>query len=122
MRIDRIRLTDDEFRWLKRNAEKTTLIMEAAADADPKILERSTYKTLLSLTQIAPLGSGLRENENDVMLTRKQKVTMRTLIDNTVAILEDKVIPKYKKQDLQDYCLDVEEKVLMLKTMARKLR
>lgn len=117
-----------EGEWISRNILKTKMILEAAAQKDPAILERKTYRTLQTLTkQATEMESVLRQLKDEpfefeLSLSQKQKLIVREMIGNTLKILEDKIIPEYVRRDLKDMHKETLEKVSILKSMSRKLR
>lgn len=116
--MNRVVLSANEAVWFSRNVLKSLVIMNAAAEKDPTIKDRRTYKTLI---KISPQCS--EENPpQEVSLTKKEKTVVYSMIDNTVRMLENTVLPKYQSQGLTKYIEDVEGKLELLKKMAKKFR
>lgn len=117
----RVSLTQKEAKWLTRNVVKTRQILENASKKDPEILERKTYKTLTAI-ESAVTGLSAEAEQVDVMLSRKQKKTVGTLVLQTMLVLEEKIIPEYTKRNLTEYLEDAKIKAQLLKSLYRKLR
>jgi hypothetical protein len=128
VKIERTVLTKDEARWLSRNISKTKTILEAVAKKDPQVLERTTYKTIKSLApeaeQIASTLDQLGEEpfEIEIQLKVKQKRALYILIEKTLNSLENVILPKYREQNKTEYIEDVENKLVILKSMIRKFK
>ncbi len=127
MNIERISLNKVEAQWFSRNVTKTLMLMEAATSKDPNITERSTYRVLKAIEAEAQniqliMGMNPAADKFDFCLSRKQKKIIKTLIGNTISVLTDKIIPEYKRRELNDYLFDAETKASLLSTMLRKFR
>lgn len=128
MKIDRVVFTKDEAGWFSRNVIKMKQVMEEKSRKDPKILERTTYKLVCNMQEkAAQAGAAVaafdeHPFEIEVMLSRKQKVFLKGLIETMVQGLEN-VNKKYEERgNLQDYIDRNEQKRAYLKSMIRKLK
>lgn len=125
--MNRVSLTKEEAAWFTRNVVKTTQLLEAAAKKDPKILERSTYKTLASILPAVVTATVAVEAKLptvDVQLTRKQRIVVRELILSVNKTLTERVIPEYERRgdSHKDYLDKALVKADTLEKMARKFR
>jgi hypothetical protein len=135
MKIDRISLSSHEAIWFARNILKTIVHSENQAQKHPELLERNTYRTLkkiedqakslvqdLDRTQFSP------EHSYEIFLSRKQKLVVRELVENTNKLLESMIVPEYQKRTQADtetygpYLKDAQNKIVLLKSIARKLK
>lgn len=125
--MDRVSLTKDETEWFARNVVKMTQLLEVSATKDPKVLERSTYKTLASLVPTvmkvkALVASG--DEKVDFQCNRKQKLIIKDLIRSVVNTLKDRVIPEYVRRgdSHKDYLDNARKKCEALEKMMRKFK
>ncbi len=126
--MNRVVLSKEEGQWLTRNIIKTKMILEAASQKDPGILERNTYRTLAALAKKAKEAEGvlvaLKEEpfELEMFFSQKQKVVLKDLIEKTHLALTETILPEYEKRGLVDYAEDTTRKLALLKSLERKLK
>lgn len=125
--MDRVSLTKDEAEWFFRNVVKMTQLLEATVTKDPKVLERSTYKTLASLVPVITKAKALvaaKIEPVEVQVNRKQRLIIKDLIGSVVRNLNDRVIPEYERRgdSHKDYLDNAKNKSEALGKMMRKFK
>lgn len=122
--MNRVQFTKDEAGWFSRNVLKMKQLMEVAASKDAKILDRTTYKALASMTEQAEIAGKADTEVIDVMLNRKQKLVLKELVQSVRNTLVSKVIPEYERRGI-DHSVYLERakiKSEQLGTIIRKLK
>lgn len=124
MNIERVSLTQEEAQWFSRYVLKMIPFMETAGQRDPKILERTTYKTLVSMRDKATFIANTPEVPvNDISLSRKQKLLMQDLIGSVQRNLSERILPEYRRRGGYDKYLEAGEKQIeFFNKLLRKLR
>lgn len=134
MKISRVRLTKHEAQWFSRNVIKTIQSIEEQSKSRPELLERGGYKTLVKIRdQAVSIADELTreapgEVTYDISLSRKQKLALRAMIETTLNVLAEKILPEYQRrssaepEQYKQYVSDTEMKVELLKKMARKFK
>lgn len=123
MNIDRVSLDKEEAIWFGRYVIKMIIFMENAGKKDPTILQRTTYKTLVSLKTKAELFSASELPVNDAALNRKQKLLLRDLINGVHKNLIQTILPEYKRRGGHEkYITSGEERAEFLQALMRKFR
>lgn len=122
--MDRVSLTKYEAEWIFRNVLKMTKLMETAATKDPKVLVRTTYKTLKSIIPKIGTSVEVSEEATDIILNRKQRLVLRDLVQSVHKTLTERVIPEYERRGAshKEYLDSAHTKATILHTMARKLK
>ncbi len=120
MNIARVSLDKEEAIWVSRYILKMIEYMQNAGKRDPKILLRTTYKTLKSLDAAALLFSagGL-----STPLNRKQKLLLRELIGGVHKNLTNSILPEYKRRGGHErYILAAENQKVFFEALIRKFK
>ncbi len=119
--MNKVTLTAEEAQWFSRNVRKMIVVLEAQGKNDPKILERSTYKTLKSMEEIA--GTLPDTELVQLMLSRKQKLITKELIISVTKTLTDRILPEYERRGGHEKYIEMGKmKSKALAAMARKFK
>jgi hypothetical protein len=122
VKLNRVRFTKDEAEWFSRNVANSLEILEAKAKADPKTLERTTYKVVKSMGALLQYE---RDSDSvDINLNKKQKLVLRGMCQSMAAGLRKNTIPAYEKdpEKYKEYLERATAKAALLESMARKLK
>lgn len=128
MRTDKIILNKAEAAWFSRNVLKTLTILSARAKKNPSVLKRVTYRVLQHLQpKAAEIEACLKQLgeepfEVELIIKKKPRSVVATLVANTAGILETQILPKYEERNEVDYAKETKVKIEMLKTMGRKFQ
>lgn len=126
--MNKVVLNKEEARWFSRNVIKTKTLLESAAQKDPGILDRATYKLVCSIQpqakEIESVIEQLGEEpyELELSLTKKQKKLIVDMVEKTIAMLTERIIPVYNERGLSEYAEDANRKVELLKNMKKRFK
>lgn len=129
MKTDKVVLNKDEAGWFSRNVKSSLRILAASEPKNPGVTERSSYKLLKSMEEMATEAESILNQvgeepcEIELYMSRKQKLTVRELIKRTHGSLVTKIIPTYRERgNHQEYLVRAEKKAEMLDAMQRKFK
>lgn len=121
--MNKVTLTKEEAQWFSRNVLKMISLLEAQGQRDADILRRTTYKTLSAMKAQAELAAVDEAEKTDLILTRKQKLMVKELIQSVNKTLVERILPEYAKRGGHEKYIEMgKAKAKQLDTMARKFK
>lgn len=123
--MNRVQLNLEEAEWFSRNVKKMLQLLEMSEKKNEGVRGRSTYRTLKSMEKVAhQIDESGAPDTIDIMLSKRQKVFTRGLIQSVLKTLTEKVIPIYESrgESHREYLIKASIKADKLQTLARKFK